>query len=98
MTKFRDMGAGKKTAPKVIETSKGIVDFVPTFEENTVVKVKESALDYSKDLTRLGEHLLLVDYCKVADLNDMVIEVIYLKQNDLNIVQNPYLVEHFEKL
>lgn len=97
MNKFRDMGGDKKSSPEAIETSKGIVDFTPTFEEGDVVKVKKSSLNYSTSLEKLSKLNCVVNYCKVADLGDMVTEVVYLKKT-IKDIRNPYLVEHFEKV
>jgi len=95
MNKFRDLTKGKKKIE--IITSKGIVDFTPTFEKDECVKVKDKVIKYSSDLTKLKGYILKVNYCKVADLGDMVIEVVYLSTIDNStIIQNPYLVEHFE--
>lgn len=95
-TNFRDLGAGrKKPVPIEVKTSKGIVDFVPTFNENDQVTVIPKHIK-SKELQSMKDNIYLVDYCKVSDLGDMVVEVLYLKPS--GGTSNPYLVEHFKLL
>jgi len=98
--KFRDLGGGKKSSPikkglQVVETSRGIVDFTPTFEEHNQVSVLPTLVKYSRNLQSLRGKIVTVDYCKIADLGDMVVEVLYLKPTIKEVV-NPYLVEHFK--
>lgn len=100
MKGLRDMGGSNKKASSVktvhtVKTSKGLVDFVPTFEHGDAVNVKSSIKDSSKTINRIKGFTFVVDYCKVADLGDMVVEVVYLQKTDKDI-QNPYLVEYFE--
>lgn len=87
----------KQVKTEAIKTSVGIVDFVPTFIEDDVVMLKPENVGYSTDFKRIFNQRLLVDHCKVSDLGDMVVEVLYLKNTNEN-VQNPYFVEHFEKV
>lgn len=93
-TTFRDLGAGrKKPAPKEVKTSLGIVDFVPTFNENDTVKIKKKYSKYSTEYMKINHLAFSVAYCKVSDLGNMVVEVVYFKEG---VVNSPCLVEHFE--
>jgi len=100
--KFRNLGGEKKSISpsntlQVIKTSKGIVDFTPTFEENDIVCIKPKFHKYSSELTKLSKFAFVVDCCKVVELGDMVIEVLYLNEHK-DLITNPYLPEHFEKV
>ena len=103
MNKFRNLTEKPKArAPvadktQVIKTSKGIVDFVPTFNHDDVVMLIPENVEYSTDFKRIFNQPLKVDYCKVSDLEDMVVETLYLQETNEN-VQNPYFVEHFKKV
>ena len=97
--KLRNL-TGAKSPPKKeliegIKTSRGIVDFTPTFNNGDTVCLKKEFIEYSLDLQYIVATPLLVDKCKVADLGDMVIEVLYLQETS-ELIRNPYLVEHFE--
>ena len=68
------------------------------FKEGDKVELKNEFKSYSTDLkTIVGTVLVVVD-CKLRDLNDMMVEVLYLKPTgeDLTIVKNPYLARHFK--
>jgi hypothetical protein len=84
-------------AVKIIKTSKGDVEFTPTFNKGDNVKVLAKHINRDGSLRKLKDLIVLVDYCKVADLGNMVVEVLYL-QKSIKEIQNPYLVEHFEKI
>lgn len=74
-----------------------VVDYVPIFNENTFVKLKEGADKMSNDLDRIKNVTLIVEKCKLAYLGDMLTEVVRFKEIDnVNTIRNPYLVEYFE--
>ncbi len=95
MKQFESIG---REPPKIIETKVGQVVFTPTFNTGDNVNVKPSMKQYSSELGRLHGQVLIVDYCKVADLGDIVTEVLYLKHIEGVEINNPYLVGHFEPL
>ena len=100
MAKFRELGGKKKkdSAPigniNVIETSKGVVEFTPTFLKGDNVCIKKESMRYSSVFQQLKDIPLIVDYCKVADLGNIVVEVIYFQKTD-SLIKNPHLVKHF---
>lgn len=106
MTKFRELGGSMKNLrplkeptkiTSTIKTSKGEVEFIPTFNKGEIVTVKPNHVNRDSSLKKLKDLVILVDYCKVADLGNMVVEVLYLQKTN-KAIQNPYLVEHFESL
>ena len=85
-----------KARSTTIDTKHGEIEFIPTFNENDMVMVKPTQEKYSKELKRLSNQTLVVSYCKVTDLGDMLTEVIYLKPVIGIEINNPYLVDHFK--
>lgn len=85
-----------------------IVDYIPTFNKGDIVKLIPNKVKYSIDLKLIVGKELVVDKCKIADLGDMLIEVLYLdtsinikatpKKKAINYIRNPYIVEHFKKI
>lgn len=96
MNKFRNLTTTKKSAPKEVKTSLGIIDFVPTFEKDDIVRIVPKYKNYTKEYAKINHLSFAVDYCKVSDLGDMIIEVLYLQKLGTTLISNPYLVEHFE--
>lgn len=97
--KFNVIGTDKTKSVKA-KTSQGEVDFTPTFSENDLVEIKPEFKGYSTEFNKLINHKFTVAYCKVAELGDMIEEVLYLKEciSDETIkVLNPYLVKHFKE-
>lgn len=85
-----------KTSIKDISISDDgtILNYTPMFTKDSKVKTKVVAHKISRDLERLDNLILTVEDCKLADLGDMLVEVVYFKKDNPNI-QNPYLVEYF---
>ena len=103
-SKFRKLTDNKPKArspvaekTQVITTSLGIVDYTPTFNHDDVVILVPENVGYSNSFKKLANTPVKVDYCKVSDLGDMVVEVLYLQETNKDI-QNPYFVEHFKKV
>jgi hypothetical protein len=74
-----------------------VLNYVPMFKEDDVVKLKASSCKISADLSKINSVNLVVDKCKLADLGDMLVEVVYFKDTGIPI-KNPYLVEYFSKV
>lgn len=85
----------KHPKTKTLKIKDTVVEFTPTFEQNDLVSVIPKFSKYSSNLSAISNLTLVVDYCKVADLGDMIIEVLYLKKNN-ELICNPYMVEHFK--
>lgn len=103
--KFRNITASKpkarspvvSTKTQEVHTSMGIVDYTPTFSTDEVVKLIPANAGYSTNHKKLCSQNLVVDYCKVKDLGDMVVEILYLKETNEDVC-NPYFAEHFKKV
>lgn len=82
---------------KTVKLKDTITEFIPDFVEDDKVTVINKFTKHSKHLETIKGLKLTVDYCKIADLGDMIVEVLYLKKTN-ELICNPYLVEHFKKV
>jgi hypothetical protein len=72
--------------------------YIPSFNEGDKLELIPKFKDHSSDLINIVGTILTVDYCKMKDLGDIVVEVLYLKKpsEEDTSIRNPYLAEHFK--
>lgn len=74
-----------------------ILNYTPTFNKGDKVVLNKKFVKYNNSNKQIENKVLIVKTCKIADLEDMLVEVVYFYKDNEELVKNPYLVTHFEK-
>lgn len=74
-----------------------ILNYTPTFNKGDKVVLRKKFVKYNNSNKQIENKVLIVKTCKIADLEDMLVEVVYFYKDNEELVKNPYLVTHFEK-
>lgn len=77
-----------------MSNAEAIAELPLEFEPGDVVKLKSSKINYSTHYGEIKDEQFTVDVAKMADLEDMAVEVLYFKESN----DNPFLASHFVKL
>lgn len=98
--KLRNLTGGVRSDVKGIHVNNEgeIQNYTPTFKPNEVIKLLPNKASYSSDLQFIVGREVTVSHCKLADLYDMLVEVVYLEPDEEGHIRNPYLVEHFKRI
>lgn len=88
---------GKPTTP-VLKNSP--IDIL-SFEKSNLVTLKKQYINHATEHKQLYGKNFIVNICKSVNLGDIVTEVLYLlpvKEEDKELIHNPYLSKYFKKV